>query len=61
MRSSYNFSGGVRGKYLKRYRAGTNLVRLDPDVRRVFPDDEAINEALRGLIKVARKTTRTAG
>ncbi len=61
MRTSYDFSRGVRGKYLKRYRAGTNLARLDPDVRRAFADDQAINDALRGLIKVARRTARTAG
>ena len=39
--------GGVRGKYVARYRAGTNLVLLDPDVARAFPDEAAVNEALR--------------
>lgn len=46
---------GVRGKYLARYQAGTNLVLLAPDVAEVFADDEAVNEALRLLIKVANK------
>jgi hypothetical protein len=46
---------GVRGKYLARYQAGTNLVLLAPDVAEVFEDDEAVNEALRLLIKVANK------
>jgi len=41
--------GGVRGKYAKRYQAGTNLVLLSPDVRKAFPDDQAVNEAL-GLV-----------
>jgi hypothetical protein len=43
--------GGVRGKHLKRYRAGTNLALLAPDVRAAFPTDAAVNRALRSLIK----------
>jgi len=43
----------VRGKYVQRYREGTNLVLLDPDVARAFPGDEAVNEALRMLIRIA--------
>jgi hypothetical protein len=46
--------GGVRGKYAARYRAGTNLIRLAPDVAAAFPDAEAVNAALRLLIKVAK-------
>jgi hypothetical protein len=46
--------GGVRGKYVERYRAGTNLVRLAPDVARAFPTEEAVNEALRLVMKVAQ-------
>ncbi len=41
---------GVRGKYLKRYQAGTNLALLSPDVRAAFPTDEAVNQALRSLL-----------
>jgi hypothetical protein len=41
---------GIRGKYLARYRAGTNLALLAPDVREAFPTDEAVNDALRSLI-----------
>jgi hypothetical protein len=48
-------TGGVRGKYLRRYRAGTNLVLLTPEVAEAFPDDESVNEALRLLMKVAKK------
>ncbi len=44
--------GGVRGKYVTRYRAGTNLVLLDPDVAKAFPDQEAVNEALRLVIRL---------
>jgi hypothetical protein len=44
--------GGVRGKYVERYRAGTNLVLLDPDVARAFPTAAAVNEALRLVIQL---------
>lgn len=43
--------GGVRGKYLARYRAGTNLALLAPDVRAAFPTDEAVNDALRSVMQ----------
>ncbi len=43
--------GGVRGKHLERYRAGTNLALLAPDVRAAFPTDEAVNQALRSLMQ----------
>ena len=43
---------GVRGKYVARYRAGTNLVLLDPDVAKAFPDEDAVNEALRLVIRL---------
>ena len=49
MRSSYDFSGGVRGKYAKRYAQGTNVVVLDPDVANVFRDAESVNETLRAV------------
>lgn len=45
--------GGVRGKYYQRAKAGTNLVLIEPDVATVFPDGEAVNDALRDLISVA--------
>ena len=56
LRPEYDLSqlkGRVRGKYVERYRAGTNLVLLEPDVAAAFPDAKAVNEALRLLIKVA--------
>ena len=49
---------GVRGKYLKEYRRGTNLVLLTPEVARTFPSEKAVNDALSSLITVARRTTR---
>ncbi|HEV7843297.1 MAG TPA: hypothetical protein VGO69_06350 [Pyrinomonadaceae bacterium] len=57
LRPEYDLSqlkGKVRGKYVERYRAGTNLVRLEPDVAIAFPDAKAVNEALRLLIKIAQ-------
>lgn len=42
---------GVRGKYVKQYAAGTNIVRLAPDVAAAFPTEEAVNEALRFALK----------
>jgi hypothetical protein len=47
---------GVRGKFLESYRSGTNLVLLSPDVAKAFPSEEAVNAALRLLIKIAEKT-----
>jgi hypothetical protein len=58
MRPEYDFSqlkGRVRGKYAERYREGTNLVLLDPDVAAAFPDAKAVNEALRLLMDVAQR------
>ncbi len=57
LRAEYDLSqlkGGVRGKYAKRYSEGTNLVLLTPDVAEAFPNDEAVNEALRLLMKIAK-------
>lgn len=47
--------GGVRGKYAHRFSEGTHLVRLDPDVATAFPDEKAVNEALRLLMELARR------
>ena len=47
-------SGCIRGKYVERYRQGTNLILLEPDVARAFPTDEAVNQALRLAMQLAR-------
>ena len=47
MRAEYDLRGGVRGKYYGRYRQGTNVVLLEPDLAKVFRDSKAVNEALR--------------
>jgi hypothetical protein len=59
LRSEYDLStlkGGVRGKYAKRFKAGTNLVLLSPDVAQYFPDDQAVNSALRSLVDIANES-----
>ena len=50
-----DFSNGVRGKYAKDYAAGSNIVVLAPDVARIFPDSQSVNEALRTLVRIARQ------
>ncbi len=55
MRSEYDFSDGVRGKYADRFTSDCVLVQLDPDVAASFPDSEAVNEALRSLIPAAKR------
>ncbi|MFM8924506.1 MAG: hypothetical protein ACKOFS_11380 [Microcystis panniformis] len=57
-RPEYDFSkmrGGVRGKYVERYRAGTNIVLLAPDVAQAFPTSDSVNEALRLLMQIAQR------
>lgn len=58
LRPEYDFSKGVRGKYAKRYAEGTNIIALAPDVARAFPNAEAVNAALRGLIEIADRTVQ---
>jgi hypothetical protein len=53
MRPEYDFSGGVRGKYYRRYMESTNVVVLEPDVHKKFKNSAAVNEALRTLIRAA--------
>ena len=47
MRPEYDLRGGVRGKYYDRYKQGTNVVLLEPDLAKVFQDSETVNQALR--------------
>jgi hypothetical protein len=62
LRPEYDFStlkGGVRGKYLHRYRSGTNLVLLEPELARAFPSDAAVNEALRAVLRASKLVRRS--
>lgn len=56
MRSEYDFSSGVRGKYAEKYREGSNVVLLDPELTRVFPDSKSVNDALKALVAIATRT-----
>jgi hypothetical protein len=62
LRPEYNLrellARGVRRKYARRYQAGTNLVLLEPDVRKVFRDGRAVNDALRLVIKLRKIESR---
>jgi hypothetical protein len=55
----YDFSGGVRGKYAQHYQEGVNIVKLDSDVTKIFPDAKSVNEALRTLIKLMKNSDDT--
>lgn len=61
LRREYDLSqlgGGVRGKYYRQAKAGTNLVLIEPDLAKAFPDEESVNRALRLLAATARAATR---
>ena len=63
LRPEYNLAklkGGVRGKYAKRFKKGTNLVLLAPDVAKYFPDEQSVNTALRSLVSIAKTKLRRA-
>ena len=53
-----DFGKMTRGKYAGRIAASTNVVVLDPEVAKAFPNDDAVNDALRALINIARAATR---
>jgi hypothetical protein len=60
MLDHYDFSKGVRGKYAKRFSQGTNLVLLEPDVAKAFPDAASVNETLRALAGIIRRQKKVA-
>ena len=55
MLEEYDFSKGVRGKYAKRYAEGCNVVVIESDIAKYFPDHESVNEALRLLASLIKK------
>lgn len=57
MLTEYDFSRGIRGKYAKRYKQGTNIVVLEKDVAAVFPTSNEVNKALRALVPIIRSHT----
>lgn len=52
MRREYDFSKGVRGKHAAKYASGTNVVLLDADIARTFPNSEAVNDTLRKVLQL---------
>ena len=62
MRPEYDFAsmkGAVRGKYTRRARAGSNIVLIEPEVADAFPNEEAVNEALKGVMSTTRAVRST--
>lgn len=61
LRSEYPpdlIKAGERGKFARKYRKGTNLVLIDPDLHKLFPDSDAVNKALRDYIEMNRGSAR---
>jgi hypothetical protein len=56
MKTEYDFSSGIRGKYAKQYQQGNNVVLIDPELLEAFPDSKAVNDALRALVAIANRT-----
>lgn len=64
MRPEYDFAsmkGGVRGKYVRRLRRGTNVVLIEPEIAKAFPTEAAVNEALRGVLNTTRAVRHSGG
>ena len=64
LRPEYDFGsmkGGVRGKYYEQYRKESNVVVLQPDVSEAFPSEDAVNEALRGILRTTRAVRQSGG
>ena len=55
MLEEYDFSKGIRGKYSKKYKDGNNVVVIEPDVAKYFPDHDSVNQALRSLSQIIAK------
>jgi hypothetical protein len=55
MLDEYDFTGGVRGKYVDRVADRKNVIVLEPDIAEVFTDSESVNQALRGLLPIIQK------
>lgn len=60
MLEEYDFSKGIQGKYAKKYAEGTNIVVIEPDVSKYFPDHDSVNHALRSLAEIIKRQEKTA-
>jgi hypothetical protein len=54
MLEEYDFSNGIQGKYAEKFEEGTNVVVIDPDVAKFFPDHDSVNQALRSLTEIIK-------
>jgi len=60
MLEEYDFSKGIQGKYAQKYAEGTNVVVIEPDVAKFFPDHDSVNQALRSLVEIIKRQKRIA-
>jgi transcription elongation factor GreA-like protein len=60
MLEEYDFSKGIQGKYAKRYSEGANVVVIEPDVAKYFPDHDSVNQALRSLTEIIKKQKKNS-
>jgi len=59
MLDEYDFSGGVRGKYAKRYAEGTNVAVIDPDAAEYSPNEESVNQAPRSIAAIIERQQKS--
>jgi len=55
MLEEYDFSHGTQGKYAGKYAEGTNVVVIEPDIAKIFPDHDSVNQALRSLAEIIKR------
>ncbi len=60
MKKEYDFAKGIRGKYAGKYKEGTNIVPLDPDVAKIFKTPASVNQALRSLAQIIKAQKQKA-
>ncbi len=60
MLEEYDFSKGIQGKYAKRYAEGTNVIVIEPDIVKFFPDHDSVNQALRALSEIIKQQKKIA-
>ena len=60
MLEEYDFSNAVWGKYATRYAQGTNIVVIEPDIAKIFPDHDSVNQALRSLADIIKRQKKVA-
>ena len=59
MLPEYDFTNGAKGRHHEAYNAGTNVILLEPDIAKVFPDSVSVNRVLRLLLNLAKDSAST--